>query len=127
MATIRREAELAIDADRAWAALRNFGGAAQLFAGVLTDCRRSGDTRTVTFANGLVVTERLVTLDDASRRVVYSVLDGPFSLHSASMQIAPRDGGSTFVWISDFLPDEAAASVAPLVEAGCAAIRRNLG
>jgi hypothetical protein len=126
MATIRREVELAIDADRAWAEVGDFGTAGKLFAGVLTGCTRAGIVRTVTFANGLAVSERLVTIDERERRLVYTVLDGPFSQHSASMQIAQRGDGCTFIWISDFLPDEATALALPLIEEGCRAIKRNL-
>lgn len=126
MATIRGEIDLAIPADRAWKVLRDFGRAGELFAGVLVGCRRVGAIRTVTFANGLEVSERLVTVDDDDRRLVYWVLDGPFSHHSASMQIVDAGDGSKFVWISDFLPDEAAAGVKPLVDAGCEALKKNM-
>jgi hypothetical protein len=126
MATIRKDAALALDAESAWRALREFGDADRLFAGVLSGCACDGDVRTVTFVNGLVVRERLVTRDDAARRIVYAVLDGSFTQHSASMEIAPDGQGSRFIWTSDFLPDEAAEGVLPLVEAGCAALQRNL-
>jgi len=48
--------------------------------------------------------------------------------HSASMQVfAESDGGgSRFVWISDFLPDDLAASFGPLIDQGTAAMRRTL-
>lgn len=127
MASIHREAVLEISAERAWSALREFGNAAQIFAGVLTDASVAGDVRTVTFANGMVAKERLIDLDNDRMRVAYTVLGPPFTHHSASMQIIRQNGQRCrFVWISDFLPNEVAASVAPLVEAGCQAIKRNL-
>lgn len=126
MATIERRIDLDIDANQAWAVLRDFGNAARVFAGVLTDCQRLGSTRVVTFSGGHSVTERLITLDDRRRRLVYAVLDGAFSHHCASMQIEQREGGCAFVWVSDFIPDRAADMVQPLVEAGCEALQRNL-
>lgn len=126
MATITCEISLRSGAAASWAALRDFGAAGELFAGVLVDCRRNGDRRTVTFANGLVVTEWLVTIDDTERRLVYAVTDGPFTQHSASMQITPEDEGCRFAWISDFLPDELRDDLVPLAEAGCDAFRRNV-
>jgi hypothetical protein len=126
LATIERRITLPLDADAAWALLRDYGNAAALFAGVLTDCQRVADTRVVTFAGGSRITERLITLDDSRRRLVYAVLDGGFSHHCASMQIEAQAGGSTFVWISDFIPDTAGAIVEPLMEAGCQALLRNL-
>jgi hypothetical protein len=126
MATIERRIDLDMDGARAWALLRDFGNADALFAGVLSGCGRMGSTRVVTFVSGFSVTERLITLDDARRRLVYSVLDGVFALHSSSMAIEDRVGGCTFVWTSDFIPDEAAPQVQPLVDAGCQALQRNL-
>lgn len=126
MASIRREVTMDIPAEHAWAALRDFGNAGALFAGVLTKCRRIGDMRMVTFANGRKLAERLIALDQKERRIAYTALSGMFSHHSASMQIVEDGPACKFVWVSDFLPDEAAANVAPLVDAGCRAIKRNL-
>jgi hypothetical protein len=126
MASIHRDIQIACDADQAWDKLREFGAAARLFPGVLTDCREDSGVRTVTFANGMTVQERLVTRDDAQRRLVYAVLNGSFMHHSAAMQIIPAPPGARFVWTSDFLPDEAASSVEPLVDAGCTAIKHVL-
>jgi hypothetical protein len=126
MATVRREVVLDCDLDSAWAVLRDFGSAAVVFAGPLVDCVREGSVRRVTFAAGLRVQEQLVTLDDSEKRLVYSVLDGPFSRHSASMQLIADGSRSKFVWISDFLPDEVAPGVLPLIEEGCRAIQKNL-
>jgi hypothetical protein len=126
MATIRREAILDCDPKSAWEILRDFGNAAVVFAGPLVGCDCDGPVRRVTFASGLSVREQLVTLDDVERRIVYSVLDGPFSQHSASMQLIADGTRTRFVWISDFLPDDAASAVLPLVDEGCRAIERNL-
>jgi hypothetical protein len=126
MATIHREIQIDCDPDRAWGELREFGAAARLFPGVLTACDESAGLRTVTFADGLVVQERLVSRDEARRRLAYAVVDGGFTQHSAAMQLLPEAGGVRFVWTSDFLPDAAAAGVEPLVEAGCQAIKRAL-
>jgi len=126
MATIRREVVLDCDLDSAWAILRDFGSGAVIFAGPLVDCVREGSVRRVTFAAGLSVQEQLITLDDSEKRLVYSVLDGPFSRHSASMQLIAEGARTKFVWISDFLPDEVAPGMLPLIEEGCRAIQKNL-
>jgi hypothetical protein len=61
MASIYREISINRDAESAWAALRQFDAAAQLFAGVLVDCHCTGDVREVTFAGGRKLIEELVT------------------------------------------------------------------
>ena len=127
MASLVQDVSVAVPASRAWAALREVGQAHKLFADVLIDGRSEGDVRTVTFAGGQVVTEQIVDVDEGRMRVAYYVVEGGFSHHSASMQIVPEgEGRCRFVWISDFLPNEASAMVEPLMEAGAQALKRNL-
>ncbi len=125
MASIIKDIPLAVGADTAWALLRNPGAAHQAFPGVLVDCVREGDERIVTFANGLVVRERILSVDEMHRRVAYAALGEHFAHHSASMQILP-DGSerSRLFWASDFLPEEMATGMRPLIEQGCAAFRQ---
>jgi hypothetical protein len=53
----------------------------------VTDCRLEGDARIVTFANGLVVRELIVDVDDGARRLVWSATGGTLTHHNASLQI----------------------------------------
>ncbi len=127
MATIWWEQPVAAPAERAWAALRCVDKPHQLFAPVLVDGSMAGDLREVTFANGLVVQERIISVDEERRRVAYAVIGEMFEHHSASMQILPaEDGDCRFVWISDFLPDSLIEVVQPLVEQGSAALAATI-
>ena len=115
MATIMVERDLNCSVDQAWALLEDTASVDKAFPGVVQDSRLDSDgVRTVTFANGTVVREAIVSVDPARRRVAYSIQGGRFSVHGASMQIVcdAGDAGARLVWISDFLPD----SVAPVVE-----------
>ena len=128
MPSIHKELEVAVDAGKAWAALRVVAEAGKLFAPVLVNAQLDGDVRTVRFANGSVVRERIVSVDDTKRRVAYSAIDGPgMTYHHASMQIV--DAGPErclFVWITDFLPQEAGPNITPLIEQGAGALKANL-
>jgi uncharacterized protein YndB with AHSA1/START domain len=127
MASIHKEAAIAAPAEKVWAALRDVGNAHLLFRGVLVDARREGDCRIVTFANGSVVRERIVSIDDGKRRVAYAVLQDGVIHHSASMQVFQEaEGSSRFVWISDFLPDDLTASFGALIDQGMEAMKRTL-
>jgi carbon monoxide dehydrogenase subunit G len=128
MATIHREIRVAAPAAAVWDAVRDVGAPhLRLTPGVLTDARMDGgDARVVTFANGLVARELIVTVDDERRRVAYASVGGRARHHNASMQVFDDDGGARLVWITDVLPDELAGPIAALVEAGAAAIRRTL-
>ena len=128
MASIHRETVVEVGAERAWAALRTVGAAHELFAPVLSDGELSGERRRVRFANGMVVNERIVDVDDGQRRVAYSALDAPgLQYHHASMQVLD-DGPDRcrFVWTTDFLPADAGGALTPLIEAGSAAFKTNL-
>ena len=128
MASIRKEIVVEVGAEPAWDALRRVGQPHTLFAPVLTDARIEGDVRAVHFANGMVVHERILDVDDEGRRMAYVVLDAPgLTYHHASMQIEiAGPGRCAFVWTTDFLPAEAASSLQPLIDQGSEALKRNL-
>ena len=95
--------------DEVWAALRDWGALHRRLApGFVTDTRLDGEDRIVTFAGGLVVREVLVALDDERRRLVWTVVDGPYSHHNGAAQVHAEGSGSRFVWTADLLPDERA-------------------
>lgn len=127
MASIIKEVELPTRPDVAWAMLRDVGAADKAFPGVLVSSCLEDGVRTVNFANGMKARERIINIDDDHRRSAYSVIEGRFSHHHASMQILPgTEGGSRFLWISDFLPDEAEPLVRGLVDQGAAAFQQAL-
>ena len=127
MASIHSEVLIEAHPEAFWAKLRDVGNVHRLFRGVVTDARLDGGIRVVTFANGSVIRERIVAVDDERRRVVYASVRDGLVHHSASMQVfAEGEGRSRFVWISDFLPDSLEASIRPLVELGTAAIKRTM-
>jgi hypothetical protein len=128
MASIYRQETVDVGADKAWVALRRVGDAHQLFAPVLVAARMDADVRTVTFANGMVLRERILDVDDTRRRVAYTAMDAPgMAFHHASMQIVDDGPGRCrFVWITDFHPPEADANIAPLIEHGARALKANL-
>jgi Polyketide cyclase / dehydrase and lipid transport len=128
MASIRKEIVIDTGVEPAWAALRRVSEPHTLFTPVLTNARMADDVRTVSFANGMIVRERILDVDDERRRVAYVVLDAPgLTYHHASMEIAiAGPGRCAFVWITDFLPSEAAASLQPLIDQGADALKRNL-
>lgn len=128
MATVRKEFNVAVSADRAWGAVRDFGALhEQLVPGFVTAAHLEGNDRVVTFFSGTVLRERLVTLDDEQRRLVWSIVDGPYSHHNGAVQVfAEIGGGCRMVWTADFLPHEAATRTSVLMEQGSKAIKQTL-
>ncbi|MGC4993604.1 SRPBCC family protein [Nocardia salmonicida] len=130
MASVHKEFLVDAAPDAVWDVLRDFGAVHQRLApDFVTDTRLDADTRTVTFADGTVVAERLVDLDPVSRRVAYTVVGGSLhpSHHHAWMQAVPEaDGRTRFIWHTDVLPEALAAPIAESVEHGATVIRSAL-
>ena len=128
MASITEQVSVAVDAQRAWQALRDVGRAHVLFAPVLVDGSIDGEIRTVTFANGMVAQERIIDIDDQRRRVAYSALNVPgVDYHHASMQVIDEGPGRCrFVWITDVLPAAIVEAISPLISQGAQALKKNL-
>ena len=128
MASIHKELLIAAPVDKVWAAVRDIGGIHTRFAReFVVDTRVEGTSRLVTFANGTVVRERIVNIDDVGRRLAYSIVDWQLTHHNASFQVFPvGHARSRLVWIADLLPDEFADPVEQFMEQGCGAIVRTL-
>jgi hypothetical protein len=128
MASIRKEIVIDASPERVWDALRDWGGLhVRLVPGFATDARLDGEDRIVTFFNGSVLRERLVDLDDDARRLVWSIVDPPYTHHNGSAQVfADGRDRSLFVWIADFLPSELAVRAGELMEQALGVVKRTL-
>ena len=77
MASIRKELIVDAPVEHVWAALRDIGNVhTRLAQQFVTETKLDGDSRLVTFANGEVVRERIVDIDDRARRLAYAVSIG---------------------------------------------------
>ena len=128
MATIRKQVSLRADAASVWSAVRDVGALHErLVPGFVVDTRLEPGARVVTFANGLVARELIVTIDDEARRLVWAVSGSArLTHHNGALQVFADGEGTLVVWTADLLPDEAAPGVAAMMEQGLAAMRRRL-
>jgi len=128
MASIHKDFSIDAPAHEVWDALRDFGALhTRLAPGFITACRRDGDARNVTFANGTTARELLVDCDDERRRLVYAIVSERVKQHSASAQvIAEGETRCRFVWITDVLPHEIAPYISAQMDAGVAAMQKAL-
>jgi len=129
MATVYKEFVDEAGAAQVWDALRDFNAVhTRLAPGFLTACTIDAEgARILTFANGLVAREVLVGIDEAHRRLAYTVTGGKATHHHATAQVFEEgEGRSRFVWITDVLPDAMAAYIAPMMEQGGAAMKAAL-
>jgi hypothetical protein len=127
MATVRREVVIERPPEYSWDAVRDFGALHQrLVRGFVTAVELDGTTRTVTFSNGTQAREVLVDLDEESRRLVYAVVGGRLTVHSASVQVSAEGKGTRIVWISDFLPNELQPYIAGQMDLAVEAMKQTL-
>ena len=140
MATIRKEIALKAPAANVWDVIRDVGAIhTRLAPGFVVDTRLEDGARVpagtgspafarvVTFANGHIARELIVTVDEEAKRLVYSVVGGTATHHNASFQVVPAaDGQTSLVWITDVLPDNAAAPLSAMIDAGSTVIQRTL-
>ncbi len=128
MASIHKEIEIKRDSASVWDAIRDVGAIhKRLVPGFVTDCRLEGDSRIVTFANGTVMRELIVDVDDKTRRHSWSARGEPLVHHNASVQVFPKgDDGCRVVWIADVMPHTVAAPMGEMIQQGLNAMKQTL-
>jgi carbon monoxide dehydrogenase subunit G len=127
MASIRLDMALRADPAKVWDAVRDVGAIhTRLAPDFVTDVKLEGDARLVTFANGMVAKELIVDVDDAARRLVWSVVGGRMSHHNGSVQIFSEGGGCRLVWIADILPNDLKAPIQGMMQQGMEAMKKKL-
>src|SRR6476660_9283916 len=114
MASVRNEIRTKARPDSVWAAIRDVGALhTRLVPGFVTDTRLEPGARVVTFGNGLIVREPIVTIDDDARRLVWTAEGGRTTHYNSAIEVGRDvDGTTVVVWITDFLPDTAKSSIA---------------
>lgn len=87
--------------DFVWDAVRAYSAVHErLVPCIVSAVEMDGNTRIVTVADGTVVKERLVSVDDETRRLVYSAYGGKTTVHMSSLQVLTDGEGSKLVWIT---------------------------
>jgi Polyketide cyclase / dehydrase and lipid transport len=128
MATVQKEIVIARDGSYVWNAVRDVGAIhRRLVPGFVVECRLEGDSRIITFANGMVVREIIVTVDDGACRHAWSARGEPFTHHNASIQVFTEGAAKCrVVWISDLLPNELSDTVDKMMSQGLGVMKRTL-
>jgi hypothetical protein len=129
MASIRTELVIEADAARVWKTIGDWtNGPADMAPGLVTSSCAEGPVRVVTFADGRVVRERLVTRDDDAQRIVYSVIGDtvrPDHDNAVMHVISEGERRCRFVWSRDVLPDELAEPLLSAMRGAGAVIKRT--
>jgi hypothetical protein len=123
MASVRHEIVIDASPEHVWDVLRDVGAVHErLLPGRVAGSRVDGGQRFLTFPDGHVIRELIVALDDGTRRLAYSVVEGarpPTEYHHASFEVRAEDGrASRLIWTTDVLPHALAPRIRIVMERG---------
>jgi hypothetical protein len=129
MASIHHQTFIAADPDEVWSAARDVGRLHdRLVPGFVTATEmlagEGAPVRRVTFANGQILDETIVLIDDAARRLVWTIK--AFEHHNGVLTVAAAPGGAEVRWVADLLPDALAEQVSPAMAHGLAMMKAHL-
>lgn len=128
MATVRKTVLTTASPEAVWDAVRDVGALhTRLVPGFVTDTKLEGSVRIVTFGNGVVVREPIVTCDDDGRRLVWTAQGGLTTHYNAAVEVHAEPGGGTRVtWTADFLPDSARPALEAAITAGITILKATM-
>ena len=121
-----RDVAVAAPVGEVWARVRDWGALDRMVPGVVTGCEvLDSRTRRVRFASGAELVEQIVACDDTARRLVWHIEGQGFDHHNGALTVVADGSGARVTWTADMLPDSLAEPLAPLMEAGLAALRQG--
>jgi Polyketide cyclase / dehydrase and lipid transport len=132
MPTVHKEILVHVAPDVVWDAVSDVGALhTRLVPGFVTNVEMvvgaQPPVRDVTFASGMVLREHIVTLDNAARRLVWTIESDQVRHHNGAMQVHPaQPGWSRVVWVADVLPQAMADAFDPLMGQGMEIMKAHL-
>lgn len=134
MTEVREEGELGVSADEAWKVVGDFVGLIEgMGLPVEAEGEGIGQTRKISMGPEPIV-ERLEERDEAAKKIVYSIVEGPLPVSSyvSTMQLSDAGKGrSKLTWSSTFEPvgDEATAKqiVSGIYDGGIKGLQARFG
>jgi carbon monoxide dehydrogenase subunit G len=126
MATLHNSVLIEASPDAIWDAARDVGALhSRLVPGFVVKTQLDGDARIVTFGNGMVAREPIISVDDERRRLAWSAEGGRTTHYNAVLQVFPQGSGSRVEWTTDLLPNEMASPIQAMQEQALAIMKRT--
>src|SRR3954454_9690794 len=109
MATLHKQIHIEARPEAIWDAARDVGALhTRLVPGFVVDTRLEDNARIVTFANGMVVREVIISVDDQRRRLATLAVGGRTTHYNATLEVLAHGAGTLVVSTLDLLPDDMA-------------------
>ena len=126
MSTLHKEIHIDARPEAIWDAARDVGALhTRLVPGFVVETQLEGNARIVTFGNGMVVRELIVSIDDQRRRLAWTAVGGRTTHYNAVLEVLADRSGTRVVWTIDLLPDEMAGPIAAMQEIGLSAMKKT--
>jgi Polyketide cyclase / dehydrase and lipid transport len=130
MATVRKSVLIERPASDVWDAVSDAGQLhIRVAPGLVTNTtlEDEGAVRIVTFANGIVLKEDMISNDAEAMRLAWSAQSDQWTHHNASLQIfAVGDRRCEAVWTADVLPHAVGAVMEQFLTAGLGAMKAHM-
>ena len=127
MASLHNSVVIDVSAEKIWDAVRDVGALhTRLVPGFVVDTKLDGNARIVTFGNGMVMREPIISCDDARKRLAWSAEGGKTTHYNAVLQVFAQGSGSRVEWTTDLLPDEMAAAIQGMQEQALTSMKKAL-
>ena len=130
MATVRKSVVIAKPANDVWDAVSDAGQLhTRVVPGMVTNTtlENNGNVRIVTFGNGMVLKEYMISNDADAMRLAWSAESEQWTHHNASLQIfSVGEDKCEAVWTADVLPHAAGALMEQFLTAGLAAMKAHM-
>jgi Polyketide cyclase / dehydrase and lipid transport len=130
MATVKKSVTIAKSAAEIWNAVSDAGQLhTRVAPGMVTNTtlEDGGEVRIVTFGNGMVLKEYMISNDAETTRLAWSAESDQWTHHNASLEIfAIGEGQSEVVWTADVLPHSAGVLMEQFLTAGLGAMKAHM-
>jgi Polyketide cyclase / dehydrase and lipid transport len=130
MATVRKSVLIERPASDVWDAVSDAGQLhIRVAPGMVTNTtlEEEGEVRIVTFANGIVLKEYMISNDAETMRLAWSAQSDQWTHHNASLQIfAAGHSHCEAVWTADVLPHSVGAVMDQFLTAGLSAMKVHM-
>ena len=130
MATVRKAITIGRPADEVWDAVSDAGALhTRVAPHVVTHCTLAaeGEERIVTFVNGIVLRELIISNDPLAKRLAWSALSDQWQHHNASVVVTPLGEQSCeVVWTADVLPHSAGALMEQFLTIGLDSMKSHM-
>jgi carbon monoxide dehydrogenase subunit G len=128
MSTVYKEFIVEAPPQFVWDAVKDVGAAhTRLYQGYVTDAVFADGERTLTFANGVVSKEHVISILEDKRRLASVSGAGTVRHYHATWQVFPTgEHHSRVLWVVDVLSDALFDTVKEMVDLGSSAMKRTL-